>query len=87
MEADRSTLILTFGVLAIFIPVCLIFGLIAWIMGKTDLEKIENGTMDPAGQARTQVGVILGKVGVALFFIGLLFVVLFGIGTFAFGTT
>lgn len=78
LEPDRGTLILVFGILGLV--VCMIFGIIAWVMGKGDLEKIRAGTMNPDGEAMTKVGVILGQVGVALFCIAVLFGVLFGIG-------
>jgi hypothetical protein len=41
---------------------CFICGIIAWSMGKTDLERIESGQMDPSGYGITKAGKICGMV-------------------------
>jgi hypothetical protein len=77
-EPHRGTLILVFGVLSLVLMGCgamtmglaalvgLVFGIIAWIMGKKDLEKMRTGTMDPEGQGLTQAGWICGIIGTIL---------------------
>jgi len=64
IEPHRGGLILTLGILGF---VCLPFGgVAAWIMANKDLKKIKAGTMDPAGEANTKAGKVLGIVYVAL---------------------
>lgn len=73
-EPDRGTLVLTLGILSLVsMGVCAFFpligavlGLIAWIMGQTDLRKMRKGDMDPNGQSMTQAGWICGIVGTIL---------------------
>ena len=73
----RGTLILVFGILGLV--VCVIFGLIAWIMGKGDLNRISSGHMDKEGESLTKVGMILGIVSVVLNLIGIVMsILLFG---------
>jgi hypothetical protein len=71
-EPERGTMILVFGILSIV--VCGIFGPIAWVMGNTDLDKMQRGEMDPAGQGSTQAGKVCGIIGTALL---ILYVVVF----------
>lgn len=78
MKPHRGTMILIFGILGIF---CVIFAIIAWVMGNKDLEQIRAGTMDPAGEGTTKAGKILGMVFTILFVIGLVLqVILITIG-------
>lgn len=60
----RGTLILVFGILGIFVSA--IFGIVAWVLGAADLKEMDAGRMDPEGRSNTNMGVILGKVSVAL---------------------
>jgi hypothetical protein len=69
MKPHRGTLILVFGILGI--TVCGIFGPIAWIMGKADINEIRAGTMDPSGEQLTNIGRILGIVGTVLIVLGM----------------
>jgi phage FluMu protein Com len=72
----RGGMILAFGIIGLvggFIAgLPAIFGLIAWIMGNTDLNEMRAGRMDPEGESSTNVGRILGMVTVALTVVGLL---------------
>ena len=74
MQPHRGTLILVFGILGLV--VCFPFGIIAWIMGSTDLKAMDAGTMDQEGRSLTQVGKILGIIATILtvlaFVIGIL---------------
>lgn len=47
-------------------------GPFAWIMGKGDLEKIDQGVMDPEGRGMTQAGMICGMIATAMIIVGLL---------------
>ena len=58
-------LILVFGVLGCWV-FCLIFGILAWVWGNTDLKEMDAGRMDATGRDMTQVGRILGIVSVGL---------------------
>jgi uncharacterized BrkB/YihY/UPF0761 family membrane protein len=78
LEPHRGVMILVFGILGLM--ACFIFGIVAWVMGKGDLEKMKRGEMDREGEALTRVGYILGIVStvlvLVLFVIWLLVVVL-----------
>ena len=57
LEPHRGTLILVLGILSLVL--CGLFtGIPAWIMGKGDLIKIRDGTMDPEGKDSTKAGMI-----------------------------
>ena len=79
VEPHRGVLILVMGILGLVLS-CFIFGIIAWVMGKGDLDKMKRGVMDREGETLTRVGYILGIVSVVLtlagFLIWLLVVVL-----------
>ena len=73
----RATLILVFGILGLV--VCAIFGIIAWVMGRSDLQKMQAGQMDPAGEGMTKAGMILGIITCCLQILGLVMLfLLFG---------
>jgi len=78
VEPHRGVMILVFGILGLM--VCFIFGIVAWVMGKGDLEKMKRGEMDREGEAMTRVGYILGIVSTIIvlvaFVVWLLIVVL-----------
>jgi hypothetical protein len=72
-EEHRGPMILILGILAIVMGgIGLVTGILAWMWGKADLKKMDAGTMDPEGRQLTQIGWILGMVGVILHAIGLL---------------
>ena len=77
LKADRGLLVLWIGILGsvlFFVPV---FGVMAWVMGSSDLREMREGTMDPRGVGLTRAGQLLGMIEV-LAFIVLMVVVLFG---------
>jgi hypothetical protein len=55
---------------------CQVIGIVAWIMGNNDLREIDAGIMDPTGRDMTNVGRILGMIGVALLCLWIVFVLL-----------
>lgn len=74
VEPHRGVMILVFGILGLLL--CVIFGIIAWVMGKGDLEKMKRGAMDREGESLTKVGYILGMVSVILNLVAILIWVL-----------
>src|SRR5262249_6227465 len=67
-QPPRGGLILTLGIMslcfaAIFAPLGLLTGILAWVMGAGDLKKIRRGEMDPEGQSQTSGGHICGILG------------------------
>ncbi len=70
LKPHRGTLVLVLGILGLVC--CFVCGIIAWVMGNTDLKAMDAGEMDPEGRGTTQAGKICGIVSVALQAIGLL---------------
>ncbi len=82
MRAHRGVLILVLGILGLV--VCLICGIIAWVMGSADIREMESGRMDPSGLGLTKAGKICGIVSVALNVLLLVVLLaLFALGLFA----
>jgi len=71
MQPHRGTMILVFGILGLV--VCMPLGIVAWVMGSTDLKAMDAGTMDPEGRSITQAGKIIGMIATILYIIGLFF--------------
>ncbi|HLW66990.1 MAG TPA: hypothetical protein VKS79_16870 [Gemmataceae bacterium] len=68
MEPDRGVLILILGIAGsagIFVIgiIAIVPAILAWIWGKADLKKMDEGTMSPDGRSNTQLGKTLGMVG------------------------
>jgi phage FluMu protein Com len=73
----RGGMILAFGIIslamfAVFAPLALIFGPIAWIMGNADMAEIRAGRMDPTGESQVQTGRILGLISTLICVVSLL---------------
>ena len=68
-EPHRGVLILVLGIISLV--ACAAMGPVAWIMGNSDLKKMDAGVMDPEGRSNTQVGKILGIVGTVLLVISI----------------
>lgn len=64
LSPHRGGAVLALGILGIV--VCVICGIVAWVMGNEDLKQIDGGRMDPSGRGLVQAGRILGIVSVAL---------------------
>ena len=73
LQPNRGGMILAFGILGLV--VCFPFGIAAWFMGKTDLEGMNNGTVDPEGRGLVDAGRIIGLIGGLLGLFGLLLAV------------
>jgi hypothetical protein len=67
MEPDRGVVVLILGILSlVFGCFGVILGPIAMVMGKTDLNKIDRGLMNPAGRGSVSAGRICGIIGLVL---------------------
>lgn len=76
-QPARGTLILILGILSIVI--CALIGPFAWLMGKGDLEKMDQGTMDSSGRDLTKAGMICGIIGTVLLVLGVAWVLFVGL--------
>lgn len=79
MRPHRGVMILVFGILGLVC--CVIFGIVAWVMGNGDLREMSEGRMDPSGQSLTQAGKICGIISVALAILGMIVGILMTIAT------
>ena len=76
MEPHRGILILILGILSLVL--CWFFtGIPAWIMGKSDLAKIEAGQMNPEGKGLTMAGMICGIICCVMTLISFGIIILF----------
>ncbi len=64
MKPHRGGAILALGIIGIV--VCFITGIIAWVMGSSDLKEMDAGIRDKTGYSLTKAGMICGIVGVVL---------------------
>ncbi|MCD4700204.1 MAG: DUF4190 domain-containing protein [Phycisphaerae bacterium] len=64
LKPHRGTLILVLGILGLV--VCVICGIIAWVMGNNDLREMAAGSMDRSGEGLTKAGKICGMISVLL---------------------
>lgn len=79
LKPHRGTMLVIFGVLGLIC--CLIFAILAWVMGNTDLKEMAEGRMDPSGEGMAKAGKIMGMIGVGLNVLGLLlWIALFALG-------
>jgi len=69
LQPHRGVMILVFGILGLVI--CVIFGIVAWVMGNGDLRAMAEGRMDPTGEGLTKAGRICGMISVALTVVGI----------------
>ena len=65
----NGVVILVFGILGL--ACCGIFGLVAWIMGASDLRAIKRGEMDPSGKGLVTAGYVLGIIGCIITVLGM----------------
>lgn len=69
LKPHRGGTILTLGILSLVFH-CIPMGIIAWVMGHTDLAAIRGGEMDRTGEGSTRAGMICGIISSILFAIG-----------------
>ena len=76
LQPHRGEAVLILGIVGlVLIPLGLILGAIAWVMGNTDLRDMEAGRTDPSGRGMTIAGRILGIVSCCLAVILWVFVI------------
>jgi hypothetical protein len=63
-KPHRATTVLVLGILGL--AVCVICGIIAWVMGRRDLDEMDAKVMDPAGRDDTRAGMICGMIACIL---------------------
>ncbi len=84
MRPHRGVLILVFSILSWFL--CVIFGVVAWVLANSDLRAMEEGRMDPTGEGITKAGKIVSMIRVILTIVGCvvgIIILLLGVGIFA----
>ncbi len=64
LRPHRGGAVLALGILGLL--VCFVLGIIAWVMGKSDLREMDAGRMDPSGRGTTQAGKIMGMIATLL---------------------
>jgi len=64
MRPHRGATVLVLGILGLVL--CVICGIIAWVMGNEDIRQMEAGQMDPSGLSLTKAGKTCGIVSVAI---------------------
>jgi predicted Zn finger-like uncharacterized protein len=80
----RGGAVVTMGVMGLVLTVFpvvplagLVLGIIAWVMGTTDLAEMRAGRMDPEGQSQTSAGRVCGIIAVVLHVLSVLVVAAF----------
>jgi hypothetical protein len=58
VQPHRGWVVLSLGLVGIAVP---LLAVIAWVMGNQDLKAIEEGRMDPKGEANTRTGKTIGQ--------------------------
>jgi hypothetical protein len=74
MKPHRATTVLVLGILSLV--ACAPLGIIAWIMGNTDLREMDGGLMDPSGRSNTSAGRVCGIIGTVLFAVSLVIAII-----------
>ena len=72
LKPHRATLVLALGIVGILC--CAPVSIVAFLFGKKDMAEMDAGLMDPSGRGTTNVGRILGIVGMVFFAISLVYV-------------
>lgn len=70
MNPDRGGIILALGILSWAIG-CPIFGVLAWVMGNSDLREMQEGRMDSRGRGLTDAGRLIGMLHALLTLVAL----------------
>jgi hypothetical protein len=81
-SAHRGGMILALGIMAICCNIAAVPGILAWILGSSDLKQMEAGRMDPEGRGMTQAGMIMGMVMTIFVIIGIVFMICYFIFIF-----
>jgi len=73
-QAGNGVLILVLGILSLV--VCAPLGIVAWMMGKGDIKKIDAGLIAQDARGLTMAGMVCGIIGTILFALQILFGIL-----------
>jgi hypothetical protein len=76
-KPGRGGLILTLGILSLII--CGLLGPFAWIMGKGDLQKMDQGLMEERDRGTTKAGMICGIIATILIVCGIAITILYAL--------
>ena len=68
LKPHRGAVVLVLGILGLV--VCVICGIIAWVMGNNDLREMAAGRMDRTGEGLTKAGKICGMISTILAIVG-----------------
>lgn len=83
VKPARGGLILGLGLVGLLC--CGILGLVAFVMGSSDLKAMDSGQMDPSGRGMTNAGRIIGLIAVILWVITVILSIVQGNWTFNVG--
>jgi len=81
MQPHRGVMILVFSILSWFL--CVIFGVVAWVLANSDLRAMAEGRMDPTGEGITKAGKIVAMINVILTIVaivGAIIMLVLGVG-------
>lgn len=78
VKAHRGGMILAFGIVGLVC--CIIFAILAWVMGSGDLKEMAAGRMDRTGEGMTKAGKIIGMIACILAIVGLVIQIIVLIG-------
>ncbi len=82
MQPHRGVMILVFSILSWFL--CVIFGVVAWVLANSDLRAMDEGRMDPTGEGITKAGKIVAMISVILNLVAIpVMIILLALGVFA----
>jgi len=62
LAPHRGGLILGLGIASLLCNIMFIPGILAWILGRSDLQQIRAGHMDRSGEGTTQAGMVIGII-------------------------
>lgn len=73
---SNAILSLIFGILS-FLLCFFVFGIIAWILGSTELKKIKRGESSESGSTLALIGMWLGIINVIITILIIIFIIIF----------
>jgi hypothetical protein len=85
VKPHRGGMILAFGIIGIVC--CIIFAILAWVMGSGDLKEMAAGRMDRSGEGMTKAGKIIGMIACILAIVAIVINIIMlalGMGTMSF---
>ncbi len=83
MRPHRGTMLLVFSILSWV--VCIIFGVCAYFMAKSDLAEMDAGRMDPSGRGTVQAAKIVSLIHIIVAGVSIVLSILFFVGLLILG--